>query len=208
MAQLTCFVRRGDEPLRISWSLKGDIISSEPSITTTMIGTRTSMLMISNVGYRHSGTYTCTASNRAGSQSYSTELLVNGMVEGEGKKGVGRKALKTQKELDVWTYLLTFWIPEPPDIVPFSFGRTVVNEGEYAQVTCSISKGDEPLKISWCLKGDVISSEPSLTTTMIGTRTSILIISSVGYRHSGHYTCHASNKAGSAKYTTELLVNG
>ncbi len=101
MAQLTCFVRRGDEPLRISWSLKGDIISSEPSITTTMIGTRTSMLMISNVGYRHSGTYTCTASNRAGSQSYSTELLVNGMVEGEGKKGVGRKALKTQKELDV-----------------------------------------------------------------------------------------------------------
>ncbi len=83
-----------------------------------------------------------------------------------------------------------------------------MNEGEYAQVTCSISKGDEPLKISWSLKGDVISSEPSLTTTMIGTRTSILIISSVGYRHSGHYTCHASNKAGSAKYTTELLVNG
>lgn len=99
-------------------------------------------------------------------------------------------------------------IPDPPDIVPFSFGRTVVNEGDFAQVTCSVSRGDQPMKISWSLKGDVVSSEPSLTTTMIGTQTSILIINSVGYRHSGVYTCHASNKAGSVSYSTELRVNG
>ena len=103
---------------------------------------------------------------------------------------------------------ISFIFSEPPEIVPFSFGKEVVDEGDYAQVTCSISKGDEPLKVTWSLKGDVISSEPSLTTTMIGTRTSILIIGSVGYRHSGTYTCHASNKAGSVSYTTELRVNG
>ena len=97
---------------------------------------------------------------------------------------------------------------ELPSIVPFSFGRVIVDEGDFAQVTCSISKGDEPLKVSWSLKGDVVSSEPSLTTTMIGKRTSILIIDSVGYRHSGVYTCHASNKAGSVSYHTELRVNG
>jgi hypothetical protein len=78
MAQLTCLVRKGDEPVKISWSLKGDVISSEPSITTTMLGTRMSVLMISSVGYRHSGTYTCTASNNAGSQSLSAVLRVNG----------------------------------------------------------------------------------------------------------------------------------
>ena len=97
---------------------------------------------------------------------------------------------------------------ELPSIVPFSFGRAIVDEGDFAQVTCSISKGDEPLKVSWSLKGDVVSSEPSLSTTMIGKRTSILIIDSVGYRHSGVYTCHASNKAGSVSYHTELRVNG
>lgn len=80
MAQLVCLVRRGDEPLRITWSLKGDIISSEPAMTTTMIGTRTSMLMISSVGYRHSGTYTCNASNKAGTASYSAELKVKGIM--------------------------------------------------------------------------------------------------------------------------------
>ncbi len=83
MAQLICFVPTGDEPLRISWSLKGDIISSEPSMTTTMIGTRTSMLMISSVGYRHRGVYTCTAANKAGSRSHSAELRVNGDFLGE-----------------------------------------------------------------------------------------------------------------------------
>ena len=97
---------------------------------------------------------------------------------------------------------------EPPEIVPFSFGKPQVNEGDFAQLTCSVSRGDQPLKITWSLKGDVISSEPTLTTTMIGTRTSILIINSVGYRHSGLFTCRATNKAGSVSYSTDLKVNG
>ena len=97
---------------------------------------------------------------------------------------------------------------EPPTIAPFSFPWETVDEGTFAQITCSITKGDEPLEITWHLHGDVISSEPSITTSMIGTRTSILIISSVGYRHSGLYTCRASNKAGSETYSAELKVNG
>ncbi len=83
-----------------------------------------------------------------------------------------------------------------------------MNEGEYVQVTCNVKRGDEPLKVTWSLKGDVISSEPEITTTMIGRRTSILIISSAGYRHSGQYTCKAENKAGLAFHSTELRVNG
>ncbi len=83
-----------------------------------------------------------------------------------------------------------------------------MDEGSFAQVTCSVTKGDEPLTITWSLQGAVISSEPSLTTTMIGTRTSILIISSVGYRHSGIYTCRAMNPAGSVTHSAELKVNG
>jgi hypothetical protein len=43
---------------------------------------------------------------------------------------------------------------------------------------------------------------------MIGTRTSILMITSVGYRHSGQYTCTAKNSAGMDHFTTELKVNG
>ena len=99
-------------------------------------------------------------------------------------------------------------ISEPPELVPFSFGSDSINEGESAQLSCFVKKGDEPLKIHWSLKGDVISSEPSITTTMLGTKMSVLMISSIGYRHSGTYTCTASNKAGSVSLSADLRVNG
>jgi hypothetical protein len=36
------------------------------------------MLTIQSIGYRHSGTYTCTASNDAGSRAQAVQLKVNG----------------------------------------------------------------------------------------------------------------------------------
>ena len=75
---MICVVTRGDLPLSITWSLKGDIINSGPTLTTTMIGQQTSLLSISSVDYQHSGVYTCRAENAAGIRSYSAELKVNG----------------------------------------------------------------------------------------------------------------------------------
>ena len=97
---------------------------------------------------------------------------------------------------------------EPPSIVPFSFGRDVVDSGEFAQLTCVVSKGDMPITITWSLKGQELNSGPSITTTMLGQRASILIISSVDYSHVGEYTCRATNPAGSVTYSAELRVNG
>ena len=83
-----------------------------------------------------------------------------------------------------------------------------MNQGEFAQLICVIRRGDEPLSLTWSLKGDVISSDPDLSTTMLGRRTSVLTIASVGYRHIGTYTCRASNPAGSRTYSADLKVNG
>ena len=65
-----------------------------------------------------------------------------------------------------------------------------------------------PLSITWSLKGDIVSSDPVLSTTMIGQQTSLLSISFVDYQHSGVYTCRAENTAGIAMYSAELKVNG
>ena len=92
--------------------------------------------------------------------------------------------------------------------MPLTFGRDILDEGEFAQLVCIVSKGDEPLTLTWALKGDVISSEPGLTTASLGTRTSMLTINSVGYRHSGTYTCTAKNTAGVTSETALLKVNG
>jgi len=92
--------------------------------------------------------------------------------------------------------------------MPLSFGKDVLDEGDFAQLLCIVHKGDEPLTITWALKGDVISSEPGLSTTTLGTRTGMLTIQSVGFRHAGLYTCTAKNQAGSVSETAVLKVNG
>ena len=101
-----------------------------------------------------------------------------------------------------------FCIIEPPRIVPFSFGSAVVDSGDFAQLTCAVSRGDMPITITWSLKGQELNSGPSITTTMVGTRTSMLIISDVDYTHIGEYTCRATNPAGSVTHAAELNVNG
>jgi hypothetical protein len=83
-----------------------------------------------------------------------------------------------------------------------------MNEGQFAQVVCIVTEGDEPLSITWSLQGEVVSSEPGLSTTTLGSRTSMLTIQSIGYRHSGTYTCTASNDAGSRAQAVQLKVNG
>ena len=99
-------------------------------------------------------------------------------------------------------------VTERPEIVPFDFGGDSVNEGESAMIMCNIRKGDKPYHITWNLKGDIVSSDPDLTTTMLGTQASILTINNVGYRHSGVYTCRAENQAGVTTYSAQLNVNG
>ncbi len=79
-------MRRGDDPISITWSLKGDVVSSEPSMNTAQIGPRASILSIDSVGYRHSGTYTCMARNPAGVATYAAELRVNGRAVRRGRK--------------------------------------------------------------------------------------------------------------------------
>ena len=110
-----------------------------------------------------------------------------------------------------WTYAILsnhFFFLEPPVIVPFSFGSSVVNTGVYAQLTCVVSQGDMPVTITWSLKGKELNSGPSIQTTQLGQQASILVISSVDYTHIGEYTCRATNPAGSVTHSAELRVNG
>ena len=174
-----CNIRRGDKPYVVTWHLKGDIVSSDPDLTTTMLGTQASLLTINNVGFRHSGTYTCRAENSAGVSTYSAQLKVNGKhTSGEGTgnityfmfwwgidelKGTQYHALCLLSRKFVWQssqsaerrlqliYCLTimFLCSELPEIGAFSFAKEVISEGDSAQNSCIVTPGDQPLTISW-----------------------------------------------------------
>ena len=50
-----------------------------------------------------------------------------------------------------WEGTESILFTELPAIVPFSFGQEVVNQGEFAQLTCVVKRGDKPLSITWSL---------------------------------------------------------
>ena len=92
--------------------------------------------------------------------------------------------------------------------MPLTFGMDVLDEGAFAQVSCIVSKGDEPLQVSWSFHGSSLTSNLGIITTPIGSRGSMLLISSVQHSHRGNYTCIAKNNAGVVTNTVELKVNG
>ena len=97
---------------------------------------------------------------------------------------------------------------EPPELSPLSFGGDILNEGDFAQASCIVRKGDQPLAISWSFHGSNITSELGIVITPLGVRGSSLMIPTVGHKHRGTYTCKASNAAGVRTEIVDLNVNG
>lgn len=93
--------------------------------------------------------------------------------------------------------------------MPFVFGDEPTNYGESTAVQCMASKGDLPLTIQWSLNGDPLTSDnDQITVVKMSPRLSSLSIESINHRHRGVYKCKATNAAGSAEMTANLIVNG
>lgn len=95
-----------------------------------------------------------------------------------------------------------------PQILPFSFGEEPINTGDFATIQCSVHKGDLPIKISWFLNNETVNNFGGITTSKMGGKISTIAIDSVQENHAGQYTCVAENKAGEARYSVMLNVNG
>nr|CAD7199658.1 unnamed protein product [Timema douglasi] len=223
--QLNCHVSKGDKPLTISWNLHGRELGSHLGITTTKLGDRTSLLSISSAVAAHTGDYTCTAQNSAGSGPYKAMLRgtpplkmwwsclptwgyfdllrsptgrVGGLVTVTGAAGNGA---------GLTSHSFVLIVNVVPSITPFTFGEQAVNAGTLVQQSCVVSQGDEPLTISWVLGDRNASEVPGVSVFNLGKRTSILTIETVRYFHWGTYTCVAINSAGVASQASVLTVN-
>lgn len=100
------------------------------------------------------------------------------------------------------------FIAEPPEILPFDFGKDIMDEGDFVHVSCIVTKGDLPLSIRWSFHGHAVGAESGISTSQAGPRANFLSIPSVSHKHRGLYTCTATNEAGNAAVTTQLKVNG
>ncbi|XP_063932382.1 cell adhesion molecule Dscam1 isoform X9 [Zophobas morio] len=77
MSSLFCTVHKGDFPIKITWTLNGRPIDTSQGISVMRTNKRISQLSIDSVHAEHTGEYTCTAKNTAGSTHHSAVLHVN-----------------------------------------------------------------------------------------------------------------------------------
>ncbi|XP_039965640.1 Down syndrome cell adhesion molecule-like protein Dscam2 isoform X1 [Bactrocera tryoni] len=95
-------------------------------------------------------------------------------------------------------------VNSPPVIEAFKFPKNL-QEGGRAQITCAVSSGDMPIYFSW--KKDDMSIPTSLQITEKKEEFySLLVFKDISAKHSGRYTCYASNAAAKVNYTAELQV--
>ena len=98
-------------------------------------------------------------------------------------------------------------VTEPPQITPFAFSGEI-DAGRDTQLVCYVEKGDSPLTIRWYFHGEEISHSMGVSTMKVGSRSSILSITSATHGHSGEYTCDAGNAAGKQRFSAALTVHG
>lgn len=77
---LSCSVLTGDLPINITWFLNEKNVRDIEDIITSNLGKRGSSLAIDSVSAKHAGNFTCLAQNRAGNASFTSELIVNGLL--------------------------------------------------------------------------------------------------------------------------------
>lgn len=214
-AHTVCAAAEGDLPMDINWVFHGQKYSSMMGITTTKVGARSNMLQIESVAAAHSGNYTCTARNNAGTRNYTAVLVVFGTNT------------RRPKQLPFWNIFLCpeslprslrrcffffksrvcVFLSVAPVIGPFGFGDTEYTLGMSAQINCIIVEGDLPIEISWTFHGPS-SAMSGIETMKIGSRSSVLNIDSVAADHAGNYTCIARNFAAVRNFTATLSVYG
>lgn len=76
--QVTCYVARGDEPVALSWMFNGQSFGNRPGVSIVNVGSKTSLLTLSNVNHNSDGEYRCLARNPAGTVSFAANLTVYG----------------------------------------------------------------------------------------------------------------------------------
>ena len=95
----------------------------------------------------------------------------------------------------------------PPKITPMIFPNET-KAGMRAQTSCFVQEGDPPLRITWLKNEVALEREDNIRITQLDTQTSMLVIDPTEERHTGNYTCVATNDAKTTKSTASLFVSG
>lgn len=111
---------------------------------------------------------------------------------------------ENKKEFDGQVFV---FLTVEPKILPFAF-PVEVEAGELIQVSCAVSRGDDPIILQWYKDHLPLKSSSNFIINNMDSKLSILLLRSVDAEHRGIYTCSASNPVGNAEFSATLNVKG
>lgn len=122
--------------------------------------------------------------------------------------GYLNKRAKTSNLLRTESLSFARLVSVPPKIQPLQSMTNLLREGMRAPISCQILEGDLPITFKWLRNGKPLPLGGGTQTRRIDEFSVSLVIEKVNSRHSGNYTCVASNVAGEESFTVPLTVNG
>lgn len=78
---------------------------------------------------------------------------------------------------------------------------------DFYQLMCMVLQGDTPFRIKWLFENETLVQTENVKIEHTR-RSSTLTFEAVSGKNAGNYTCLASNKAGTATSSFELVVKG
>ncbi|XP_054724330.1 cell adhesion molecule DSCAML1-like [Uloborus diversus] len=235
-------------PLTYSWRKDGEQLTEKDEIRFKT-DEELSILIIDPIRSSSSGNYTCTVKSIDGTDSFSSELIVEAsptwIIRPEnvtalpGTRHSFRCSAKgSPSPLITWRKLSSLnemneHIPKTvisnggtlvfesmnlsddglygceanlPKIPPIAFPPTV-KSGWSTKALCTVVKGLKPIQFQWKYNNKDIQGSDSAVVITSYEDFSVINIDPVYSKHSGNYTCIASNAVGEDKFTAVLAVH-
>ncbi|CAN8002018.1 unnamed protein product [Ixodes hexagonus] len=211
-----CVVLEGNEPFKFTWLKDGATLTNSRRLQVK-VSEAVSSLTIVDLNAEDIGNYTCVVTNAAGSDSFTSQLLVTGEFH---QQNIFFPYLKTCYLLLIGQIQCSIFYPasrsrcqicficrspEPPRVQQFSFPENPTLKTKVV-VSC-VATGDEPLSFAWSKEGRLLTTGQRIIVSILSANIASLTISQVTAEDIGNYTCVASNKAGKDSFTSSLVIN-
>ncbi|KAK8765881.1 hypothetical protein V5799_007339 [Amblyomma americanum] len=226
---VSCIAIRGSRPLKFAWFKDGRPVAAGDRAVPQTLTETLSTLTIPKVTAEDVGNYTCQASNEAGSDSHTAELLVTAhcTVPKQPRKLVPVSQMRGSSVHRLVTSSMTgahnrirpmaaFLVlgllagshastQDHPRIQPLAFPPNV-NLGEKVSVTCVVVTGRKPFDFVWRQDGKVLANTKTKYSRVVVDNIVTMTIERVTAEDVGNYTCTVTNDFGSDSATAALIV--
>uniref|UniRef100_A0A669EM53 Myosin light chain kinase, smooth muscle n=1 Tax=Oreochromis niloticus TaxID=8128 RepID=A0A669EM53_ORENI len=192
---------RGHPEPQVTWYREGRAVIGGEHYIVERSGRGNFSLLVRGVTEEDLGSYTCQATNQAGSRQVTVEIL----LEGKSVSSSDRKRSLCRSAAPAVENRPSIWSESPPKFIN-KLSRVFAELGQSAKFTTKTTGRPQP-RVTW-YKGEAELQSGGRVSMYERSGLHFLEIKDVIVQDAGSYTCSISNGSGMATASAELTVQG